>query len=86
MTITYEEWTAEQAQLPTVLLSLMEEIEYRIAASDAPLVDRYSALGEIQSWCADLRVTLRTGIPMADSDRFPTRVAAYEDNATTRTA
>lgn len=77
-TSTAETWTPEQTALPARLFDLMEGAEYHIACCDAPATDRLSALTELIEWCYDLRVTVQTGVPMADSDRFPQRVSDYQ--------
>lgn len=48
---------------------IMAEAEYRLACSDAPEEERHDALLALRDWCGDLAVTVRTGVPMADSDR-----------------
>lgn len=48
---------------------IMAETEYRLVCSDASAEDRHNALVALQDWCGDLAVTVRTGVPMADSDR-----------------
>lgn len=62
-------WTQEQTEIPSRLHSLMQEAEYHLACADAPAGDRISALTELIEWCHDLRVTVYTGVPMADTDR-----------------
>lgn len=63
------EWTADQVALPSQLHRLMQEAEYHLACADAPEGDRLSALDELTEWLSDLRTFVRTGVPMADSDR-----------------
>lgn len=59
--------------MPQSVLDIMEQCEYHVACSDDERERRISHLHAIADWCHDLAVTVQTGIPMADSDRFLSR-------------
>lgn len=58
------------------LRRLMQETEYFIACADADEARRLRALDELTEWVSDLRTFVRTGVPMADSDRARICVSA----------
>lgn len=70
--MSVQERTPDHAAMPNQLLRLMSEAEYHIACADASEVERVSALTELIDWLHDLRITVYTGVPTADSDVFPT--------------